>query len=268
MFTPEEGEIIYGGTDYTISWTAPGFESVDITLYKGQDAHLTIVEAFPNEGFCRWEIPDGIDEGPDYSIIISNAADKTQSIQSGMMVIRKQGQISSFMDQRDGQIYKTVKIGNQWWMAENFNFKCEGSYCYNDSDSNCLIYGKLYTLEAALLHVPEGWRLPSDQDWKQLEAYLGIAPDELDKLGGRGRFSGRLLSNGGGSGFDALSAGYFSWCKNASNHLRYEADFWTSTYTQEGLPILRIILTRSGKVIRYWPGCQSACSVRYIKNDE
>ncbi len=132
-------------------------------------------------------------------------------------------------------------------MAENFNFQCEGSYCYNDSDSICAIYGRLYTREAALQNVPAGWRLPSDQDWKQLEAFLGISPEELDYFGKRGKFSGNLLTHGGGSGFNALPAGYFSWCKNASNHLRYEADFWTSSYTKEGLPILRIIIMHSGR---------------------
>ena len=104
--------------------------------------------------------------------------------------------IGSFTDSRDGQTYKTVKIGWQTWMAQNLNYKTANSYCYNDKDSNCSKYGRLYTWAAAMDSAgkwsldgsgcgygldkrcaprypvqgvcPVGWHLPSVSEWNTL----------------------------------------------------------------------------------------------------
>jgi uncharacterized protein (TIGR02145 family)/uncharacterized repeat protein (TIGR02543 family) len=74
-----------------------------------------------------------------------------------------------------GQKYKTVKIGTQTWMAENLNYKPSSgnSWCYNDEDSYCTQYGRLYDWSTAMDVCPVGWHLPSRDEWGILAKYAG-----------------------------------------------------------------------------------------------
>ncbi len=96
-----------------------------------------------------------------------------------------ENQPSTFTDPRDGRTYKMVKIGSQYWMAENLNYASTG-WCYDDITENCNIYGRLYTWEQAMAGqassslnpsgvqgiCPPGWHLPSDNEWSQLTDWL------------------------------------------------------------------------------------------------
>lgn len=67
---------------------------------------------------------------------------------------------------------------NNWWTIHNLNSNIPGSYCYNDSISNCRKYGRLYTFEAALkvcASLGKGWHLPSTEEWHNLLKYYGGA---------------------------------------------------------------------------------------------
>jgi len=79
----------------------------------------------------------------------------------------------TFTDSRDSKVYKWVKIGDQAWMAENLSFNVQGSKCYDDDESNCQKYGRLYDWSMAKSACPEGWHLPSDAEWKTLVGFIG-----------------------------------------------------------------------------------------------
>ena len=170
----------------------------------------------------------------------------------------------TFKDIRDEQVYKTVKIGNQLWMAENMNYYSKNLF-YERNDSNMPRsdyrtenytekYGLLYSFNVAQKVCPAGWHLPSDKEWKKLELYIGLQKDNVNSdsyLRGY-EVVGKLLSksslweSGYGSekitnatGFNVLPGGY-GWFKHKPDaggglNISYyaevgkEAYFWTST---------------------------------------
>jgi len=113
---------------------------------------------------------------------------------------------SSFKDTRDNKTYKMVKIGSQTWMAENLNYNAKDSKCYENDESNCKKYGRLYNWATAKSACPSGWHLPSKAEW-----------EALTKTAGGNKTAGKYLKatsgwNNNGNGedkfeFSAMSGG-------------------------------------------------------------
>lgn len=144
----------------------------------------------------------------------------------------------------DGNTYTTVQIGIQQWMVENLmvTHTPDGdtivSYCYDDDTSYARTFGRLYTWDVAMNGsvdesaqgiCPDGWHIPSDDEWKKLEMHLGMTQSEADMENTwRGKGVGTKLGPGGTSGYEALYAGRRSPDGYFTFLTEYEY-IWTST---------------------------------------
>lgn len=193
-------------------------------------------------------------------------------------------------DSRDGQTYKTVKIGDQTWMAENLNYETANSFCYEKYASNCSKYGRFYLWSAAMDSAgtwsttgkgcgynktclptypvrgvcPEGWHLPDSTEWNTLFEAVGgqsVAGTKLKSTSG-------WTSSGNGTddfSFSALPTGFRYFSKNYGLE-SYTADFWSSN-EDDSLYVSTIDLGyRDSEANLYHMGKEYAFSVRCIKD--
>ena len=127
----------------------------------------------------------------------------------------------------NGQKYRTVKIGDQEWMAENLNYDVDGSSCYMNSAKNCDTYGRLYSWNAATTACPEGSHLPDSTEWAVL--FKSVGTDVATHL----KATSGWNANGNGddaSGFSVFPAGGGSTSGGVVNYssLTSGAVFWTN----------------------------------------
>ena len=141
--------------------------------------------------------------------------------ESSASVVAPAVDYGTLTDSRDGKTYKTVKIGSLTWMAENLNYdnsatatgSIDSSFCYDGIPANCTKYGRLYQEYAATAVCPEGWRLPTADDWCDL---VNTAKSEFGDNNGSLRTVGQWentifgdnVTATNASGFSALPAGY------------------------------------------------------------
>jgi uncharacterized protein (TIGR02145 family) len=122
---------------------------------------------------------------------------------------------------------KWMADGKQW-TTHNLDVNAMPSYCYEDAELNCRRYGRLYTWESArrvCQSLGDGWRLPTDDEWRQMaKDYGGVSEDSDD----RGKAAYTALLAGGSSGFNALLGGGRS---DDGQYARLEAHgfYWTAS---------------------------------------
>ena len=133
-------------------------------------------------------------------------SEKSQkSSSSGSIVWNTEISYGEMTDARNDRTYRTVKIGKQTWMAENLNLEMKGAYCYDYDSRKCDEYGRFYDWPTAVGRVdcnykdtcgvapvvqgvcPDGWHLPSLEEWDALIEFVGgdsVAGAKLRSING------------------------------------------------------------------------------------
>ncbi len=196
----------------------------------------------------------------------------------GSTLAQKPSVRTSFRDTRDGQVYGIKKIGNLTWMKENLRYDMrDDSICYDDDDEACAELGMLYKFDGALKACPALWRLPTDNDWMDLEKALGMPQKQLMIDGytsTRGYREGLMLQVGGRSGLEFKISGFATFGKNGATFDGIEGErprsyFWTATArTIKGQRNVyrRRIEANNGMIYRFTnPEAGYAVSVRCVQ---
>ena len=197
----------------------------------------------------------------------------------------------SITDVRDGQKYKIIQIGNQWWMAENLNVgtwissdvsdQTDNStlekYCYYDIESYCDTYGGLYFWNEMMQYnpsdngaigttqgiCPAGWHLPTDKEWKTLEMYLGMSQIDADGTGSRGTDEGGKLKETGTTHWNSPNNGAtnetgftglpggYNYCNGCYQSIGSTGFYWTATEKDGTSGIDRELSNISTRVTRW-----------------
>ncbi len=208
--------------------------------------------------------------------------------------------LDSVVDKRNGHVYKTVKILDQWWMMENLNIgeKISGDeeqtnndeiekFCYKNDSLNCQKYGGLYQWEEVMQYqfndkdksikgiCPDGWHVPTDKEWMEMEIWLGMHNTQADDIGFRGITEGDKLKviekcnqekYCNMSGFSALMGGRRDH-KGYFFGINVTGNFWTATSTDENKAWFRQLSSSSPQVKRDKEKQSSAYYVRCVKNE-
>ena len=154
----------------------------------------------------------GVIPGTNKHIVWDFYADNPNVSGSGYRVRIIADDHSGYCVDIDGNVYKIIKIGDQWWMAENLKVTryrngdqipnienasewsalLTGAYCvYENKVSLADTFGYLYNwyaIDDSRNIAPAGWHVPTDEEWKQLEMYLGMSRLDADEGGDRRRY--------------------------------------------------------------------------------
>ena len=183
----------------------------------------------------------------------------TEYLNQDMLAAGKYGEL---LDVRDNQVYRTIQIGNKVWTAQNMNYEIEGSFCLYNSVYNCSRFGRLYTWNAAMMACPEGWSLPSGEDFTNL---FGVSGDSYGSMLAKGIDEWSFATDE--FGFSALPAGAYydgNFFTGKNEYGPREVNFWSSsTYVVDFYGYFYGVIDYTSEFVR---GEKSGASVRCVKD--
>jgi uncharacterized protein (TIGR02145 family) len=186
-----------------------------------------------------------------------------------------------FVDSRDNKKYKTIRIGSQIWFAENFAYLPQidtinvSVYGYKGksirkakSSLSYQKFGALYSWEFAKKLAPEGWKLPTDADWQQLEMEIGMSQESANTIGWRGANNEvKNLKEDGKTGFNIVFGGW----KTDYGEFKFQeqhANFWCADSYDNERAYERLFGVRNEKIGREYGNKGCGFSVRYVKDSD
>jgi len=167
----------------------------------------------------------------------------------------KPSESNFFIDPRDQQSYRTFIISEQTWMAQNLNYTSQDSWCYLELAALCEKAGRLYTWEAAQNVCPQGWHLPTDEEWTSL----------LDNFGGEGSVAYQELIAKGDARFAVLLGGVRS-SNGEFDDLEQDGFYWSATELDADIAWDYNFYSVDGKVYRNSLNKSWGVSVRCLKD--
>lgn len=276
FWSSEEGA--YGLSAYEMSLNSASAIAYLQTLGKSYAASIRCIKDVP---WNPYVISSSSSQNISSSSSQNNSSSSSQSISSSSTGSTLVNDILT--DYRDGKTYRTVKIGNQRWMAENLNYKVSFSVCYNKEESYCETYGRLYDWETATCAnsacgdfsgrgrgvCPERWHLPSKKELETLIETIGGEEHVCSALASTSGWNENINSSDAFL-FSALPAGicYISDFYDSGMDCRSEGiwtGFWSSTtsdgekyYLEMHAPYCSFPLSKASSTFRY------ALSVRCV----
>lgn len=190
----------------------------------------------------------------------------------------------------EGREFPWVRYGNLEWMTTNLNIELPkedewtntGCEISREEDRNPIdqeleikqnyeTFGCLYTYEAATSAIPEGWRIPTDEDWQSLEKSMGMSNRELNLTGWRGTNVGTLLQQEEGTMINLRTGGmgeYDGYGYFTPYFIYVYGFYWTATPEKEGsnLNYCRQISYKSDKIARTTVDRSKMLYVRYVRD--
>lgn len=168
----------------------------------------------------------------------------------------------TFTDKRDGHVYKWVKLKNQIWMAQNLDYQTDGAL-YSTQSKDQKEIGNLYFGRFVSNLSPEGWHVPIDDEWQELEIAAGMSKDEAARNNYRGNMECDFLK-GGSTKLNILFTGFANYKSSTSS---YEfVKFWTTTKVLNSL-MTRSFRTDDSRIGKVMNGINNSAYVRCVKND-
>ena len=158
----------------------------------------------------------------------------------------------TFTDSRDQTAYTYRTFGNLDWMLQNLAFETDSSWCFQNDPEKCKIYGRLYTWYDAMQVCPQGWRLPTQQEWMDL-AQLIAQEEWYKKDGGENRLYHRF-EPGGPSGLDLQLAGMYDPVFDHFFPVEEIGSYWSSTKFAYHAAVCAVMDKKNGEIFMMNPG--------------